>query len=42
LAGTMPEKVKELHALLIAWRAETGAIIIKSPGRVSATGSSPR
>ena len=31
LAASMPAKVKELHALLIAWRSETGAIILKSP-----------
>jgi arylsulfatase A-like enzyme len=30
LAGEMPAKVKELHDLLKAWRADTGAIIIKS------------
>jgi len=31
LAEEQPAKVRELHALLIAWRSETGAIILKSP-----------
>jgi arylsulfatase A-like enzyme len=31
LAGDLPARVKELHDLLKAWRAETGAVIIKSP-----------
>jgi len=34
LAEKMPGKVTELHAMLKAWRAETGAVIIKSaPGK---------
>jgi arylsulfatase A-like enzyme len=44
LAGARPDKVKELHGKLVAWRKEVGAVMptMKTPDQLAAERSAPK
>jgi hypothetical protein len=44
LASARPDKVKELHGKLVAWRKEVGAVMptMKTPDQLAAERSAPK